>query len=107
MPDYLDHMPQDGREYDVQCARCGSSAGFEGCEHCGGHGFSGHDCGEDSCCCLYPHDNVVCEICDGEGGWSICLSSEAYCEANPLPGREHVKRGAVEYFALPERTDAR
>lgn len=32
-------------------------------------GLTGHDCGEDTCCCLHPEDNVVCDICNGEGGW--------------------------------------
>jgi len=39
------------------------------CWNCGGEGFSGHDCGEDTCCCLDPEDDVVCDICKGEGGW--------------------------------------
>jgi len=30
-------------------------------------GYSHHDCGEDTCCCLYPEDNMQCEICRGEG----------------------------------------
>lgn len=38
------------------------------CEHCD-DGFVGHDCGEDCCPCLEPEPNVVCDICDGEGGW--------------------------------------
>jgi hypothetical protein len=37
------------------------------CWDCGGEGYSGHDCGEDSCCCLYPEDNMVCDTCDGKG----------------------------------------
>jgi hypothetical protein len=39
------------------------------CWNCGGEGFSDHDCGEDCCCCAFPEDNVVCDICEGEGGW--------------------------------------
>lgn len=39
------------------------------CENCGASGFSGHDCGEDSCCCLRPEENDECTICRGEGGW--------------------------------------
>lgn len=38
------------------------------CEQCV-DGFTGHDCGEDCCCCLNPEPNVECEVCDGEGGW--------------------------------------
>lgn len=39
------------------------------CYNCGGEGYSHHDCGEDCCCCLNPEDNVVCDICEGKGGW--------------------------------------
>lgn len=39
------------------------------CETCGGEGVNGHDCGEDTCCCLQPEENVSCQTCDGEGGW--------------------------------------
>ncbi len=41
---------------EPMCARCGSSATWEDCDNCEG-GFSYHDCGEDTCCCLYPEDN--------------------------------------------------
>lgn len=39
------------------------------CWQCGGDGYFGHDCGEDVCCCLYPEDNEVCDICGGDGGY--------------------------------------
>lgn len=39
------------------------------CWQCGGEGSDGHDCGEDTCCCLWPEDNVTCDICLGKGGW--------------------------------------
>ena len=39
------------------------------CWNCGGEGFSHHDCGEDVCPCLHPEDNVLCDICEGDGGW--------------------------------------
>lgn len=39
------------------------------CWNCGGTGFIGHDCGEDTCCCLNPEDNVECDVCHGKGGW--------------------------------------
>lgn len=35
-------------------------------------GYLGHDCGEDTCCCLHPWDNVVCDICEGHGGFFLC-----------------------------------
>ena len=45
------------------------------CEHCD-DGYSGHDCGEDTCCCADPIDNVVCDICRGECGWWTCSCDE-------------------------------
>lgn len=39
------------------------------CWNCSGEGASSHDCGEDVCCCLYPEDNVRCDVCLGKGGY--------------------------------------
>ena len=39
------------------------------CWNCDGEGYSSHDCGEDTCCCLIPEDNVQCDVCRGKGGW--------------------------------------
>lgn len=39
------------------------------CWQCGGGIYVDHDCGEDTCCCAFPEDNVICDICNGEGGW--------------------------------------
>ena len=46
------------------------------CENCGGEGFTNHDCGEDTCCCLEPEDNVECDVCDGEGSYWACPKCE-------------------------------
>jgi hypothetical protein len=94
-------MYQAGLEIDCQCARCGSSMDTERCTECD-DGFDGHDCGDDCCCCLYPEENVTCQYCDGKGIWWTCLSSPEFCQANPLPGRENVPRGKVEWFTYPE-----
>jgi hypothetical protein len=40
---------------------------MEDCPNCDGSGYSGHECGEDSCVCLDPIDNVVCDWCGGKG----------------------------------------
>lgn len=53
------------------CECC--SLSNESCDTCGGDGVSGHECGEDTCCCLDPEDNVTCDICNGEGGWLTCI----------------------------------
>ncbi len=100
-----DHPPDDmyraGLEIDCQCARCGSSVGYIDCDSCE-DGFDGHDCGEDTCCCLHPEENVVCQFCDGYGGWHQCLSSPEFCYANPLPDRSDVPRGKIEWFTIEE-----
>lgn len=93
-----DRPPNDGREWDCHCARCGSSLSREQCD-CN-EGFSHHDCGEDTCCCLDPEDNVPCEMCGGEGGWWQCLSGYEHCQANPMPGREDVKSSQPEWYCV-------
>lgn len=42
---------------------------WQECWNCGSTGYSRHDCGDDTCCCLEPDPNVLCEICEGLGGW--------------------------------------
>jgi hypothetical protein len=91
--------PDDGRHWECQCARCGSSLHRERCTACE-DGLDGHDCGDDSCCCLDPEPNRLCGTCGGHEGWWVCLSDAAWCEANPLPGREDVKRGLPEFFPM-------
>jgi hypothetical protein len=85
---------------EYQCGRCGSSITFESCPNCAGDGVTSHDCGEDCCCCLYPEDNVTCDVCEGDGTIAICLSSPEWCNANPLPGRETTERNTVESFSI-------
>jgi hypothetical protein len=50
------------------------------CWQCGGEGYSHHECGEDTCCCLNPYDNVVCDICEGKGGWPRPAQSTSAAE---------------------------
>lgn len=100
------HPPNDGRDWDCQCARCGSSMDWHYCGNCD-DGVVGHDCGEDTCMCLHPEENVVCGICCGKGGWYTCLSTAEYCEAHPVKGRTN-RRGEIEWFTfddLPARAD--
>lgn len=93
-----------GIEFDCCCARCGSSVATEHCTECE-DGFDGHDCGEDCCCCAEPEENVACRCCDGTGLWRTCLSSADWCNANPLTGREDVKRGEIEWFTFAASED--
>ena len=41
------------------------------CWDCRGRLYTSHDCGEDTCCCLYPVDNVPCYTCHGKGYWFV------------------------------------
>lgn len=95
-------QPDHQHEWECQCARCGSSLDFEQCEHCGGEGVDGHECGEDCCCCLNPEDNIPCDVCGGIGGWWKCLSSRWWCSTNPLPGREKIEPSTPEWFVVEE-----
>ena len=101
-----DH-PYDGRTWDCQCARCGSSVESEPCGACAGEGITAP--GE-----LYEQDPLwydvddyeTCSQCGGQGAYLFCISSPEWCEANPLPGRENIKRGQIEWFTLdPEKKE--
>ena len=59
-------------EWDGLCPACGCDTFYERCWDCGGEGYSGHDCLDDTCACLEPEPNVICETCDGEGVLKKC-----------------------------------
>lgn len=99
------YPPRDGKQYDCQCSRCGSSMDYKHCEMCDGDGYDGHDCGEDCCMCLNPEDNVPCDTCGGKGGWYRCFSSPEWCQSHPLPGRENNSRNLPEWFEVNQRGD--
>lgn len=99
-----EHPPHDGRQWDCQCARCGSTLEWVRCETCE-DGMDGHDCGEDVCVCRYPRDDVRCDICRGRGGWLRCLSSPEWCAAHPRPGREQTERSTPEWFVVADAAE--
>jgi hypothetical protein len=91
-------------DFDLEsCARCGSSLSWEHCDRCD-DGYDGHECGDDCCACLHPEENVICDVCNGKGGWYLCHSSQEFCETHPLPGREQVKRHTTEREYLERKT---
>src|SRR5438045_1896684 len=70
------------------CSRCGCcEVVTEECEQCA-EGLDGHDCGEDSCCCEFPEENLRCEFCDGRGYFEMCLGR---CDKD---GKHESARGA-------------
>lgn len=94
--------PSDDRDWENQCARCGSSVHRVRCESCGGDGcLPEEDDGLD-----FHEGDDTCETCNGAGGWWICLSSEEFCNANPAPGRLLFVRGAIEWFTFDAMRDA-
>lgn len=56
------------------CEKHGQQRQWRDCYQCGGEGVAGHDCGDDTCCCLHPIDNDRCEVCGGKGGWYQCFT---------------------------------
>jgi hypothetical protein len=65
----------EGEEWETQiCSECDSEAEWVACDQCE-EGYSDHDCGEDTCCCLNPESNVVCDTCEGKGGWWVCSAN--------------------------------
>lgn len=58
------------------CENCGCcELVTEPCEQCGGDGVFGHECGDDTCCCLDPDDNETCSECGGLGYFKQCLGN--------------------------------
>lgn len=57
-----------------KCVDCKEPAEYWlDCSYCDENGMSHHDCGEDCCCCLNPEDDVPCDLCNGNGGWFLCV----------------------------------
>ncbi len=55
---------------------------------------------EIDCQCARCGSSVDTDHCDGKGVWHRCMSSSEWCEANPIPGREDIKRGKIEWFTI-------
>jgi hypothetical protein len=53
-------------KYRVECWRCGGEGDLDG---------EGCNCGEDTCCCLYP-EPPTCDICEGRGFLEVTQLTE-------------------------------
>ena len=51
-------------------AGIGGDVEWTDCWECGGDGVNGHECGDDTCCCLDPEDNMLCHTCEDKGNWA-------------------------------------
>lgn len=83
MERFLSLGPRNLRQMSCQASRSETEGGvgvkdgirhgveYESCADCDGTGVNGHDCGEDTCCCLYPEDNVSCDYCQGAGVYEV------------------------------------
>lgn len=68
-----DSSTATGKATTPACSQHGEKQWCE-CWQCGGEGYHGHDCGEDTCVCLIAEDNERCDICRGQGGWWRCYT---------------------------------
>lgn len=80
----------------VNCARCGGDAVFERCDQCEDGYTAPGELYEGDPLWYDEDDTEPCSTCHGEGGFRFCGNSDAWCQDNPLPGREGVKDGALE-----------
>lgn len=97
-----DH-PRDGQQWECQCARCGSSMDWHSCSWCDGEGITAPgELHEQDPLWYHPDDTEPCHQCGGEGSWPMCLSSEDWCKANPMQGRENIESGTPEWFVIPQ-----
>lgn len=95
--------PSDGRLWECQCARCGSSLQWVHCSWCCGSGTTEPgELYEEDPLWYNPDDFEPCHQCGGQAAYPMCLSSEGWCEANPISGREETQRDTPEWFAISE-----
>ena len=59
---------------DYYCPKCGEQLHERDCD-CE-DGYSYHDCGEDTCCCLDDSPNVKCDECGGTGIMRWCANKK-------------------------------
>ena len=68
------------------------------CWNCRGDIFIGHECGEDTCVCLNPEENIPCETCDGIGYWFIEDTPENRAKLDSATEE-------IEYHAVAEESE--
>lgn len=78
------------------CKDC--SLSWERCDNCE-YGYSFHDCGEDTCMCRYPENNVRCDICDGKEGWYNCLDKDCKFAELSIEKQLELIKDQLDYIA--------
>ena len=78
----------------MEMCSCGMIKEWVECSECGGEGVTHHECGEDTCCCRDPEQNVNCHVCIGMGGHYACPR----CDSKQFEGFNFM-RTAIHSFA--------
>lgn len=92
-----EYRPEDGNQWECQCARCGGEMQFEQCSGCGGDGITAPgELYEQDPLWYDPDDYEYCHQCAGKGGWWFCGNSFDWCNANPMPGRIEIPPHTTE-----------
>jgi len=68
-------VESDKDGHNVWCKKCKGQVEWEECQDCE-DGYSAHDCGEDTCCCVNQEKNVECQTCKRQEGWWRCYACE-------------------------------
>ena len=74
-------------EYEPPCPRCGGQTDWQECENGCDEGYFYP--GEDDPIQYDPDEELSCDVCQGQGGWWMCVNSFECCTA------EGAKRGTA------------
>lgn len=97
--------PNDGNDWECQCARCGSSMEWEQCGACSGDGSTAPGELYEMDPLWYDEDDCEpCHQCGGEGSWPTCLSGFEWCLTHPLPGRIEYPPDTPEWYCFKPKT---
>lgn len=70
----------DDNEFSA-CEECGSDSLWESCWQCGGEGGQdGYDLMEEDPLWYGPDDYRECDICEGKGGYYVCLNHKNHAK---------------------------
>lgn len=71
------------------CETCGSDTHWESCYNCGGEGgVSGEDLMMEDPFFYDKYDFRICHVCEGKGGWYVCLNLKGHYKRAIYIGKE-------------------